>query len=216
MSKVKLFSIRKMPRRPWKPKPPEPRYAVLVDDTGIPLVRNRTYRILYDDAAERDGLLCVSDELGEGYDHYEAKRFLFVRHGRPAKSNRTKANRILADALESEAKLLERGLVEQIGRQAPTLKRLLAVAPDWSQAVSYALGFWDELDAAARSGWRTYGGVGREEWIRFTRRVASEVRRGREALDLPILQYVGDPDTNEKQPSRPSWFRGVYGRNPSL
>jgi hypothetical protein len=172
-------------------------------------MRNAIYRILYDDVAEREGLLCVAEDWGDGYDHYEAERFLFVRFGERSKANPTAAHRILAEALEREARLLERGLAKRTGESyAPTLKRIVAVDPDYSQAVSFALGFWDNLVAAARSGWRTYGGFGRADWIRFARRVAREVRRGREAIDLPLLDFV----EVENVETRPKWFRGVFGR----
>ncbi|MGH7897468.1 MAG: hypothetical protein ACREQQ_05920 [Candidatus Binatia bacterium] len=199
-----------MPRpRSAAPRTPKPRYAICVDDLGTDLQLNGVYRILYEDLAEREGLLRVCDEWGEDYGLFEADRFLFVRFGRQSKANPRQGQRVIADALEREARLSERGTGYRIGDSyARTLKRIFAVDPLYGEAISFALGFWDDWVAAARSGWRTHAGSAPEDWIRAARRVAREVRRGREAVDLEVLDRVEVADETK----RPRWFRGVYGR----
>ena len=184
------------------------RFAVCVDDRGGPdwLKRHHVYRVLPDPYVERDGLVRIGDDFGEEDEVFVAHQFLFGE--RAARSNRKGTRRIIAARLEAEARLQKRGLVHRLGeRYAVTLLRLCEAAPLWHEDVSFALTFWEEWVEAARRGWRKCGDMTAEDWVRFARKLARDLRRGRLTCDLDLLarRYP------EKPRPRPQWFRGVYG-----
>ena len=108
----------------------------------------------------------------------------------------TKANEIIAVALEAAADHQSRRAVHRIGEaRQRTLDRILEVDRMYSDPVSFALGFWDEWADAASRRWRGYD-AGANDWLRFAREVARAVRRDKVPKDLRILErFIPHPET---------------------
>jgi hypothetical protein len=183
------------------------RFAICVDAAGDRgcLELHKIYKVLSDADAERGGELRIVDDFGDEH-LFAADRFLLAET--PVESNADRANRIMADALEAEARLQRRGLSHRIGETyGATLKRIFETAPRWDEPVSFALTFWECWVEAARSDWRVYQTVAETDWPRFARSVARDVRRGIVPCDWDLLDRL-HPGVHK---TRPRWFRGVFG-----
>jgi hypothetical protein len=188
------------------------RRAVCIDDSGCPrLKRHDVYPIEPDRAAQREGKLRILSDEGDAL-LVEARRFLVATAPRRSKGGAAAGNRIMAAALESEARLQEAGGASRIGlRYGAVLKDLVeASSQTWSEDVAFALGFWDDWIEAARGRWRVHATVKRAEWPRFARAVARAVRRGAIDGDSDVLELLDRFDPRYRRP-RPDWLRGVYG-----
>jgi hypothetical protein len=189
------------------------RSAVCIDDCGLrdSLALHHVYPVEPDAEAERAGLVRIICEDGAVL-VVEARRFLFATRPRRAKNEEQKGNRIMAAALESEARLQESGAPGRIGlRYGAVLRDIVAATPrNWSHGVSFALTFWEQWVQAARGRWRVHRTVKRAEWPRFARAVARGVLRGAVDRDPEVVELLDRFDPHYRGP-RPAWLRGVYG-----
>ena len=189
------------------------RWAVCIDDRGLrnSLALHHLYPVEPDPEAERVGLVRILDEEGAVL-VVEARRFLFATRPRRAKNEEKKGNRIIAAALESDARLQESGASSRIGlRYGEVLRDIVAASPrNWSHVVSFALTFWEQWVEAARGRWRGHRTVKKAEWPRFARAVGRGVQRGTVDDDPEVLELLGRFDPHYRRP-RPDWLRGVYG-----
>src|SRR6266511_3372338 len=102
----------------------------------------------------------------------------------------TKANEILASALEAAADFQKHGAAHRIGEaRERTFRQILEVERTYSEPISFALGFWDEWADAASQRWRGYD-ASANDWQRFAREVAQAVRSDTLPKDLRILERL--------------------------
>jgi len=99
-----------------------------------------------------------------------------------------RANEIVASALERAAALQRRGAAHRIGEaRERALQWILAVEPQWSDSVSFALGFWDEWSDAADHRWRAHD-ASAYEWLQFALEVTKALREDKVPDDLRPLE----------------------------
>jgi hypothetical protein len=170
------------------------RYAICIDDSvAIWLDLNHLYGVVADRPA-RDGELCVRDDDGDEH-VVPAAAFLPVdlpdEYEIDDEVAEKRANRIMADALEADAWLQDRGESHRIGESyGLTFKRLLEVNPNFGDPIAFALGFWDGWRKAARGLSDRNADVTGAEWARFARSVARDVRRGIDPFDPELLDRL--------------------------
>jgi hypothetical protein len=120
-----------------------------------------------------------------------------------------RAGDILASALEADAALQETGDVRQVGAaQERTWVQVVAIAPDYSDAVGFAFRFWDEWTDAANHEWQYHDPITRSDWPRYARVIAEGLRRGRLPDDDRLLGLI----TLKPRRTFRQWLSGLFGR----
>jgi len=121
----------------------------------------------------------------------------------------SEAHTIVADALEEEAALQESGAIERLGdAYDPTYARVIAIDPDYSEAIAFAFTFWDQWTDAANHHWHYHEPVTEGDWPRFAREIASAVRRGH----VPDNEFLVDQVRLKPRRTFGQWLRGLFGR----
>ena len=153
-----------------------------------------------DPVVQRASRMCAAlDKLhpAETREHYcnasglELLRTLAIGLRDSSASAQLRAADILASALEADAALQEKGDVRQLGAaQERTWEQVVAIAPDYSDAVAFAFTFWDEWADAANHEWQYHDSIARSDWPRHAREIAAGLRQDRLPGDERLLSLI--------------------------
>ncbi|MBI1848657.1 MAG: hypothetical protein HY294_11340 [Candidatus Rokubacteria bacterium] len=102
----------------------------------------------------------------------------------------TEADEILAKALLADAAAHEAGRYASIAdRYDDVYRELLPIQDLAERRLVIALHFWGGWCDASNHDWQYYRGIGKADWPRLARDIASDLRQGRDSTDGLVVAH---------------------------